>query len=159
MPLHTNVPPSAWLPRTGLLKPWLLQNAMPPGMTFLPGCILSWPTCLMAFRYVVPFDLIVSNPPYVSEPEFSGLAPEISRYEPTSALRGGGELGLDLIRRICRRFQDYLKPGGSLLVEIGQGQAEILQHDLESGFFGQFSFIPDYSGIKRVLHLRSPKES
>jgi release factor glutamine methyltransferase len=106
-----------------------------------------------------PFDLIVSNPPYVSEPEFSGLAPEISRYEPTSALRGGGELGLDLIRKICEQFQDYLKPGGSLLVEIGRGQAEILERDLESGFSGQFSFIPDYSGIKRVLHLRNPKES
>lgn len=106
-----------------------------------------------------PFDLIVSNPPYISESELLELAPEISRYEPASALRGGGEHGLDLIRKILAQFRTYLKPGGSLLIEIGQGQAEILQPDLESGFSGQFQFIPDYSGIKRVLHIRNPEES
>jgi release factor glutamine methyltransferase len=106
-----------------------------------------------------PFDLIVSNPPYISESEFLELAPEIANYEPPSALHGGGEHGLDLIRKIVDRFRNYLKPGGSLLIEIGQGQAEILQPELESNFAGQFEFIMDYSGIKRVLHIRNPEES
>jgi release factor glutamine methyltransferase len=112
-----------------------------------------------AFSVLPHFELIVSNPPYVSESEYQELAPEISRYEPASALRGGGEHGLDLIRKILEHFPKYLKPGGSLLVEIGQGQADFLQLELDSAFAGQFEFIPDYSGIKRVLHLRKPEES
>lgn len=99
------------------------------------------------------FDIIVSNPPYVADAEFLDLAPEIANYEPHSALRGGGEQGLGLIRKILGQFRDYLKPGGSLLVEIGKGQAEILEKELPGA--AEFEFIRDYSGIKRVLHVRN----
>ena len=61
------------------------------------------------------FDLIVSNPPYVSDAEFLDLAPEIANYEPRSALRGGGKRGLALIRKILEQFHVHLKPRGSLL--------------------------------------------
>lgn len=97
------------------------------------------------------FDFIVSNPPYVSEAEFLDLAPEIANYEPHSALRGGGSHGLDLVHGILRKFRDYLKPDGSLLTEIGQGQAEILERELTL----KHEFIKDYAGIKRVLHARN----
>ncbi len=100
------------------------------------------------------FDLIVSNPPYISESEFLDLAPEIANYEPDSALRGGGEHGLDLVRLILDQFGSYLKPGGSMLMEIGMGQAEILREELSRTFPGRFEFINDYAGIKRVLHVR-----
>ena len=73
------------------------------------------------------FDLIVSNPPYVSDAELLDLAPEIANYEPRSALRGGGKRGLALIRKILEQFHARLKPKGSLLMEIGLGQAEILE--------------------------------
>jgi release factor glutamine methyltransferase len=79
------------------------------------------------------FDLIVSNPPYVSDAEFLDLAPEIANYEPRSALRGGGKRGLALIRKIV--------------------EAEFSQ-DLAA----RFQFIEDYSGIKRVLHVRGKGE-
>ncbi len=101
------------------------------------------------------FDLIVSNPPYISEMEFLDLAPEIANYEPHSALRGGGVHGLDLIRRILAQFPWYLKPGGSMLMEIGLGQAEILEKEMSRGFSGRFGFFEDYSGIRRVLHVRN----
>jgi release factor glutamine methyltransferase len=100
------------------------------------------------------FDLIVSNPPYVSDAEFLDLAPEIANYEPHSALRGGGSRGLGLIRTILEQFHTYLKPNGSLLVEIGQGQAEILERDFQAAYAAKFDFLEDYSGIRRVLHVR-----
>jgi len=100
------------------------------------------------------FDLIVSNPPYVSDAELLDLAPEIANYEPRSALRGGGKQGLALIRKILEKFHSHLKPEGSFLMEIGLGQAEILEAGLPSYLAGRFEFIEDYSGIKRVLHVR-----
>jgi len=100
------------------------------------------------------FDLIVSNPPYVSDVELLDLAPEIANYEPHSALRGGGKQGLALVRKILEGFHARLKPQGSFLMEIGLGQAEILEARLPSDLAGKFEFIEDYSGIKRVLHVR-----
>jgi release factor glutamine methyltransferase len=102
------------------------------------------------------FDIIVSNPPYVAETEFLDLAPEIANYEPHSALRGGGARGLGIVRRILERFRDYLKPGGSLLVEIGHQHADILERERElaGAPAEEFEFIRDYSGIRRVLHVR-----
>lgn len=97
------------------------------------------------------FDIIVSNPPYIGETELLDLAPEIANYEPRSALEGGGRQGLGLIRKILRQYRYIIRPGGSLLIEIGQGQAEILEKELTS----RFEFIPDYAGIKRVLHVWS----
>ena len=106
------------------------------------------------FESMPLFDLIVSNPPYVSDEELLDLAPEIANYEPRCALRGGGKQGLALIRKILERFHSHLKPEGSLLMEIGLGQAEILEAGLPSYLAGRFEFIEDYSGIKRVLHIR-----
>jgi len=100
------------------------------------------------------FDIIVSNPPYVSDAEILDLAREIANYEPRSALRGGGRHGLAMVRRILERFEAFLKPEGSLLMEIGQGQAEILQKELSADLISRLKFIEDYSGIKRVLHVR-----
>jgi len=100
------------------------------------------------------FDLIVSNPPYVSDGELLDLAPEIANYEPRSALRGGGEQGLGLILKILEGFHAHMKPEGSLLIEIGLGQAEILEKMICRELAGRFEFLEDYSGIRRVLHVR-----
>lgn len=101
------------------------------------------------------FDIIVSNPPYVSDAEFLDLAPEIANYEPHSALRGGGKQGLFLVEKLLRAFRSYLKPQGSFLVEIGQGQSEILREKFAADPALRFEFIDDYSGIKRVLHAQA----
>jgi release factor glutamine methyltransferase len=106
------------------------------------------------------FDLIVSNPPYVSDAEFLDLAPEIANYEPRSALLGGGKLGLGLIGKILGEFQTRLKSGGAFLMEIGMGQAEVLEKEYPAHLCaGRFEFIEDYSGIKRVLHIRAKGNS
>ncbi len=65
-----------------------------------------------------PFDLIVSNPPYVTDDEFRGLAPEVRDFEPRSALTAGPD-GLDDIRAVLAEADNRLAPGGLLLIEIG----------------------------------------
>ncbi len=106
-----------------------------------------------AFEQGSLFDLIVSNPPYVSDAEILDLTPEIANYEPHSALRGGGKEGLALIRKILERYHAHMKPHGSLLVEIGLGQAEIIESEISEVLSGKFEFIEDYSGVRRVLHI------
>lgn len=101
------------------------------------------------------FDLIVSNPPYVAESEMLDLAPEIANYEPHSALRGGGEHGLEIIHEILDSYSSFLKHTGALLVEIGYQQADVLEGELSGKLAGRFEFIRDYSGIKRVLLIRN----
>jgi release factor glutamine methyltransferase len=101
-----------------------------------------------------PFDVIISNPPYVSENELPQLAPEILRYEPKAALLAGPQ-GLAVIRRIIGDASAYLKEGGSLLLEIGAGQAEIMRAELSGdSFMDHFEFIRDYSGVLRILHIQ-----
>ena len=68
-----------------------------------------------------PYDLIVSNPPYVPESEMARLAPEVARYEPVSALCGGQD-GLDPARELMPVAMSRLRPGGWLVMEIGAGQ-------------------------------------
>ncbi|MGV1013753.1 MAG: N5-glutamine methyltransferase family protein, partial [Methyloceanibacter sp.] len=69
------------------------------------------------------FDLILANPPYIETGKIADLAPEVSGYDPRLALDGGGD-GLAAYRRIASRAAEILRPGGSLIVEIGASQAE-----------------------------------
>lgn len=69
-----------------------------------------------------PFDIIVSNPPYIPSAEISWLEPEVARGEPIAALDGGGD-GLDAYRTIAAQARAALAPGGFIAVEIGAGQA------------------------------------
>ena len=68
-----------------------------------------------------PYDLIVSNPPYVPEPEMARLAPEVARYEPASALCGGPD-GLNPARELVPAAVARLRSGAWLVMEIGAGQ-------------------------------------
>jgi release factor glutamine methyltransferase len=70
-----------------------------------------------------PFDLIVSNPPYVAERDRPSLAPEVRDREPASALFAGAD-GLDVIRQLVPAAAAALAPGATLLIEIGAGQHE-----------------------------------
>ncbi len=70
-----------------------------------------------------PFDLIVSNPPYVAAPAHADLAPEVRDHEPVTALVAGAA-GLDVIREVVRRAAPVLAPVGLLLIEIGYDQAD-----------------------------------
>jgi release factor glutamine methyltransferase len=72
------------------------------------------------------FDLIVSNPPYIAQSEFATLATDVRDHEPRLALDGGPD-GLAFYRRIANGVVPLLKPGGSLLLEIGYTQDEAVR--------------------------------
>ena len=93
------------------------------------------------------FDLILANLPYISTDEIATLSPEV-RHDPASALDGGAD-GLDLIRRLIDAAPARLAPGGALLLEIGAGQADAVNHLLTARKFRDISLRPDYQNIPR----------
>ena len=104
------------------------------------------------------FDLIVSNPPYVSNQDFEALPLEISQYEPPQALDGGAD-GLDAMGLIIEKAPAHMTPGGWLLLEIGQDQAASIKGLMAtSGAYKDFSVIKDYSGFDRVVRARGKGE-
>jgi release factor glutamine methyltransferase len=97
------------------------------------------------------FDAVVANPPYVRHSEFDLLPREIRNHEPREALDGGPD-GLAAIRLIIQQAPAFLNRSGVLVLEIGAGQAEqVSDLILLSGRYQSHRFIPDYSGIDRVL--------
>lgn len=70
-----------------------------------------------------PFDLILSNPPYVSESERLTMQPEVRDHEPPLALFAGAD-GLHVVRRLIDEAPPRLRPGGYLIFEFGFGQAD-----------------------------------
>ncbi len=100
------------------------------------------------------FDLIVSNPPYVLRSEIGSLAKEVRDYEPILALNGG-EDGLEFYRRLISEAPSSLRGGGWFLLEVGQGQAEMVAKQIqESGTFLEPQILPDLAGIERVVKAR-----
>ena len=100
------------------------------------------------------FDIIVSNPPYITAEELADLQPEVCR-EPALALYGGLD-GLDFYRRIAREAPDYLSPGGWLLLEIGSAQAEAVSALLAERFEA-LAVYPDMQGLPRAVAARLRK--
>ena len=77
------------------------------------------------------FDLIISNPPYIPSAEIATLQPEVRDFDPRSALDGGGD-GLDFYRLIASQAAAFLKPGGKVMLEFGDGQAEAIRRIFEN---------------------------
>ena len=97
------------------------------------------------------FDVIVSNPPYISAEEMRTLMPEV-KQEPELALFGG-EDGLDFYRRISREAGAYLAPGGVLLFEIGWRQKDAVSALLER-YIGTPHALKDYGDNWRVVYAQ-----
>jgi len=104
------------------------------------------------------FDVIVSNPPYIAEAEMSELQPEVRDYEPGLALSGAGDAtgpdGTALHRRLLAEAPAYLRPGGWLLLEVGQGQAEGVARAARDAGYGEVTVTEDMAGIGRVVSAR-----
>lgn len=96
-----------------------------------------------------PFDIVASNPPYISEHELATLEPHVREHEPREALVGGAD-GLELIRRLEGELDRGLRPGGALFVEIGSGQGEAVRA-LLAPRFAEVRVRRDYAGLDRVV--------
>jgi len=101
------------------------------------------------------FDLVVSNPPYVSLEERDSLAVEVREFEPALALFAG-EDGLLVYRRLFAQAHASLVRGGVVAVEIGCGQAQAVAEMVQAAGFGEVEFAPDLQGIARVATARRP---
>lgn len=100
-----------------------------------------------------PFDLIVSNPPYIRDGEIAGLAVEVARFEPRRALAGGAD-GLDCYRALAPDVARLLAPGGLAVLEIGQGQADDVTAIMASAGLRPAGRRADLAGIARALAFR-----
>ena len=116
-------------------------------VTFLKGSLFG------PVADAAPFDMIVSNPPYIKTGEISGLQREIRDWEPRKALDGGEE-GLDFYRRILSGAGGFLKQRGIVVVELGFGQAAAVTEIAKSSGFKKIRVIKDYAGIERILRAK-----
>ncbi len=106
----------------------------------------------LASRFAGPFDMIVSNPPYIPETEWEELQPEVRCFEPREALVTPG--GTASYLAICRASPVLLKPEGLLCLEIhAEGAAKVCAL-MESEKFRDISVLKDYSGLDRIVSGR-----
>jgi release factor glutamine methyltransferase len=96
------------------------------------------------------YDVLVSNPPYVSAKEWEQLAPEICQFEPRVAVSDSSD-GYEFYRRIAQLGRDLLLKNGSVLVEVGHGQASHVQDIFEEAGIGSLSAVNDLQGVPRVV--------
>jgi release factor glutamine methyltransferase len=104
------------------------------------------------------FDLILSNPPYISLEEFARLQEEIRVHEPRTATTDEGD-GYRFIRRISSVASLHLKRGGFLMLEIGFGQEDAARRIAEAAGLTVEDLYPDFAGIPRVIAARLPGEA
>lgn len=103
-----------------------------------------------------PFDLLVSNPPYIAEGERAGLQPEVGRWEPPAALFAGPR-GLDCLEPLLEGAPAVLAPGGWLALECGLGQPQgLLQRALDSGAWASAATARDSFEVERFLVCQRP---
>ena len=109
-----------------------------------------------ASRFLGQFDLLISNPPYITGDEMEKLECSVRDYEPHMALYGG-EDGLDFYRSIAVNYAAALKPGGFLCLEFGMGQEDAVCWILEANDYEVLELRKDTGGIIRAV-LAKKKE-
>jgi len=103
-----------------------------------------------AFRTETPFDVVISNPPYIAPAEAAGLAPDVRLYDPPAALFAGAD-GLEAYRTIVPALPRLLKPDGLIFFEIGQGQKDAVSGVLADGGIHVLRIVPDLAGRDRCI--------
>ena len=98
----------------------------------------------------IKFDLIVSNPPYVTKREINRLSGDIKKFEPRMALDGGND-GLDVIKKVIYKSKNILKSNGILALEIGTGQYISVMKILRKNNFRKKLLIQDYRNNVRCI--------
>jgi release factor glutamine methyltransferase len=110
--------------------------------------------CDMGAALSGPFDLIVSNPPYIASDDIAALAPEVRDFDPRPALDGGPD-GLDCYRAIAATVSTLLKPGSALVVELGAGQVQAVTALLLAAGLAPSLPRADLRGVPRAVVVRS----
>ena len=103
-----------------------------------------------AFPFLGKYDMIISNPPYITSSEMEQLPPSVRDYEPHLALYGG-EDGLDFYRAIAQNFAPALRPGGYLCLEFGMGQGDDVCRILQDNGYTILERTRDYNDRERAV--------
>ncbi|MBE7729133.1 peptide chain release factor N(5)-glutamine methyltransferase [Komagataeibacter sp. FXV3] len=109
--------------------------------------------CNWADGVMGPFDLILSNPPYIPHADLNGLMPEVVRHEPARALDGGTD-GLVAYRALAAILPGLLAPGGIAVLELGIGQDHSVPALMHDGGLQVLEVRPDLGGIGRALVVK-----
>ena len=104
------------------------------------------------------FDLIISNPPYIPSAEIATLQSEVRDFDPRGALDGGAD-GLDFYRKLAMESKPFLKPGGKIMLEFGDGQADAIRKIFEAEKWIVEAVKEDYSQRERFLIAKSSSSS
>ena len=102
---------------------------------------------------VLHFDLIISNPPYIPSAEIAALQSEVRDFDPRGALNGGAD-GLDFYRKLAAEAKPFLKPGGKIMLEFGDGQVDAVRTIFEAEKWIVEAVKEDYSQRERILIAR-----
>ena len=109
-------------------------SAESASLTFAQGDLLNAVTAEFLSKVAgdasAKIDCLVANLPYIPDGEKDKLQPEVAKYDPALALFGGAD-GLDLVRKLLQQTEGRLKPGASILLEIGSEQGEMLKAEAE----------------------------
>lgn len=100
--------------------------------------------------FIGKFDMIVSNPPYITTQEMAQLDHSVKDFEPHLALHGG-EDGLDFYRAIAKNYAEALKPGGYLCFEFGMGQGNDVCNILMENQYHILDRVKDYNNVERAV--------
>ncbi|MBF0249645.1 MAG: peptide chain release factor N(5)-glutamine methyltransferase [Alphaproteobacteria bacterium] len=108
-----------------------------------------------AARLGGPFDVVVSNPPYIPEADIAGLEPDVRDHEPRLALSGGAD-GLDAYRVLVRALAGLLRPGGLAVFEVGVAQADDVRALLTAAGMDGVQARADLGGVARAVSALAP---
>jgi release factor glutamine methyltransferase len=114
-----------------------------------------WIACDFASALRGPFDLVVSNPPYVASAEIARLPPEVRDFDPRAALDGGAD-GLAAYRAVAAAARRILSPDGTFVLELGVGQIEGVVGVMREAGLAIGPCTADLGGIPRALTARLP---
>jgi len=133
-----------------------VQNADALGMAARARMVRAdWQDADWTVELGGPFDVVVSNPPYIPAEDIAGLDPDVRVFEPMGALDGGAD-GLDAYRRITAALPDLLRAGGLMVFEVGIGQDADVAALLTEVGFTVLERRADLGGVARAVAGRKP---
>ncbi len=133
------------------------KNAMDLHFTGRVSCMQA-DACQPANEFLGKFDVLISNPPYITGEEMKQLQPSVQNYEPHLALYGG-EDGLDFYRGIVRNYGSAIKDRGYLCFEFGMGQEDAVCRILEENHFEVLRLKQDSGRITRAVLSKKREEA